>query len=395
MDQVGGGKTPEKLFSRVAERGMKAEKCQDAQVQAEGAGWRNTVSPIEKRSCVSTGRQSVKAAHKTVSCSSTHSVQTEPPTPEPEPSVAKNVNISLQSQSIAVDKHFSSTPSSHISCVHSGAQSDGGFAFHQSTGRVTNPTPTSSSNVMAFSFSLNDDSTPQEDRAYQQSSNIADSIQVLAKEGTGLKVRKTNVKTSINRENTKQPSNRNEMQGEEKGNSTEIRHAHANVGIKSLAKLRRMQQMMETQTTQISIKVKLRRQTNGEVWEVVSMQNTDEALSVLTSLTRDGSSHQRLQTELTKSEPPPSCVQPGPTHKPETPTIQPAPTNSPADSQLLSSDCLDNGLESVPLPQPPGPAEECDEQIEKLLEDIMMGLNILPNLDRDCKQSSLILQPNQ
>ncbi len=33
-----------------------------------------------------------------------------------------------------------------------------------------------------------------------------------------------------------------------------------------------------------SVQVKLRRRTKGEVWEVVSVQDTDETLSVLTSL---------------------------------------------------------------------------------------------------------------
>ncbi len=91
---------------------------------------------------------------------------------------------------------------------------------------------------------------------------------------------------------------------------------------------------------------------------------------------------------------------------PETLIFQPATTNSPeppphpntsSDSQHLSSDRFtpnqNDGLESAPLPQHPGPVEESDEQIEKLLEDIMMGLNILPNLERDCKKSHH-LQPS-
>ncbi|XP_068445452.1 uncharacterized protein [Clinocottus analis] len=403
--QVGEGKPQKGL--RCRERNGH-RKMQETQVQAKVAGWKNTVSPTEKRSCVSTGRQSVISLQKAVSCSTTHSAQTEHPTLESEPFVAKNVDCStsMQSHNITLDTQVSSTPCPHVSCVHSGVQSDGESAFDQSSGSVKNPTPTSSlsSNVMAFSLSVNDDSnstTSQENGAYQQSSNIGKSIQVFAKEGRGLKDRKTYGKTAVNGENTEQRSNRDEMLGAEKGNSTEMRHAHANVGIKSLTKLRRMQQMMETETTQISIKVKLRRRTNGEVWEVVSMQNTDEALSVLTSLKQDGSCHKRLQTDLTNSEPPPSCVQPGPAHKPKTPTIEPATSNSPepphpnspSDSQLLSSNCLDSGLESVPLPQPPGPVEECDEHIEKLLEDFMMGLNFLPNLDRDCTKAHYH-QPN-
>lgn len=123
---------------------------------------------------------------------------------------------------------------------------------------------------------------------------------------------------------------------------------------------------------------------------------------------KDGSNHKRPQTDLTNSEPPPSSVQPGPAHKPQTQILQPAaaippeppphPNNTTSDSQHLSSDCLtpnqNDSIVSVPLPQPPGAVEECDEQIEKLLEDIMMGLNILPNLERDCKKSHY-LQPNQ
>ncbi|XP_035515443.1 uncharacterized protein LOC118326536 [Morone saxatilis] len=239
----------------------------------------------------------------------------------------------------------------------------------------------------SFSISLNDDSnslTPQEDSSHQQSSEFGDRV------GTGLDDKKTNAKTAETREDTEQPSpaNRDEIPGEEQGNSTE-KHACANIGTKSLAKMKQMQKMMMKETTQISIKVKLRRRTKGEVWEVVSMQDADDTLSVLTSL---------KQTDRTNGEP--SSVQPGQLHKPETLILQSATANSPEqpphpnnapDSQLLCSDCLtpnhNDDLESVPLPQPQALVEESEEQIEKLLEDIMMGLNILPNLKRDCKKS--------
>lgn len=104
------------------------------------------------------------------------------------------------------------------------------------------------------------------------------------------------------------------------------------------------------------------------------------------------------QTDLTNHQASP--VQTGPVHKPETPTLQSAPDFSPeppahpnatSDPQPLCNDRLppnqNIALESVPLPPPPGPVEESDEQIEKLLEDIMMGLNILPNLEGGCKMS--------
>lgn len=110
--------------------------------------------------------------------------------------------------------------------------------------------------------------------------------------------------------------------------------------------------------------------------------------------------------DLTDVEPLLSSVQPDLIYKPETLVLQPASTNPPepapdpntaSDSRPLSSGRFtpnqNDGLESAPLPQPPGPVEESDEQIEKLLEDIMMGLNILPNLERDCKKSHH-LQPS-
>ncbi|XP_044044820.1 uncharacterized protein LOC122872861 isoform X2 [Siniperca chuatsi] len=392
------GELQEKSFGSCRERN-ESRKMQDAQVLAEMPGRRDTDSPIEKRSCVSTGTQTVKAGEKTVCRSFTHSGQTKPPTPEPGSSVAPSLDffMSSQPQNITLEKNVCSTSFPPVPSMPSGAPSDGESTLDGSSDSVTDPKSTSalSSNVMTFPISLNDNSnspTPREEFEF------GDSIQVLAKEGTGLE----GGKMADNRENREQPShaNRDEVLGEEKGNSTEKRHAHANVGMKSLAKMKQMQRMVET--TQISIKVKLRRRTKGEVWEVVSVKDTDET-SVLTSRKQDVSNHKRPQVDLTNGEPPPSSVQPGPIHEP---ILQPATTNSPepaphpittSDSQLLSSDCFtpnqNDGLESVPLPQPPGPVEESDEQIEKLLEDIMMGLNILPNLERDCKKSHH-LQPS-
>ncbi|KAM7393676.1 hypothetical protein PAMP_020531 [Pampus punctatissimus] len=306
-----------------------SRKMQDAQVQAQMAGRRDTYSPVEKRNCVSTGTQTVKAGEKPVGTSLTLCDQTKPPTPEPAPSDVQSSDLSLllKPQNITLEKQFCSSD-----CI-------------------TNPTPTSQvcSNLIV-PVSLNDTSnslTPAEEGAYQQSSQLVDSIQVFAKERAGLEDGQTN-KDQM----SEKRDNGGVMPEEEKGNSTEKRHAHANIGMKSLAK---MKQMMET--TQISIKVKLRRRTNGELWEVVSMQEADETLSVFTSLTQ----------------------------KPETPIPQPASTNSPkAPPHHNTSDSvtLNHTGELVPH----DPVEESDEQIEKLLEDIMMGLNILPNLERDCKK---------
>ncbi|XP_042341019.1 uncharacterized protein LOC121942023 [Plectropomus leopardus] len=381
-----------------------SRKMQDAQVQAEMAGRRETDSPDVKKKFVSIGTQTVKTGEKIMDNYFTHSGQTKHTTPEPASSVAQKLDfsISLQCQNFLLDKPTNHCPS--ISSMLSGACSDGVSTLGQTFDSVTTPTtPALSSNVMTFPISFNNDSdspTTQEDSNYQQSSEFGDSIQVSAEEGTGLE----NRKTAENSENTEWPShsNRMEMLGQERGNFTKKRYEHE--GIKSLVKMKQMQQMMET--AQFSVKVKLRRRTKGEVWEVVSMQDTDETFSGLTSLKQDGANHKRPQKDLTNREPLPSSVRPGLVHEPEAAILQPATTNSPNqpphtnttfDAQLLSDDRFtpnqNNSPESVPLPQPPGPVEECDEQIEKLLEDIMMGLNILPNFERDCKKS-YYLQPN-
>ncbi|KAM8879301.1 uncharacterized protein AB9W97_014741 [Spinachia spinachia] len=351
-----------------------SRRTQGARVEARLPGWRSTVYPVERRNCVSTGKHNVNATQKTVGCSGKHSVQTEHPHPLPQPSVV------LQSHSGTRDERFSSAPS---------PQSDGEYTTDRSSSADPNPTPLSSSSGTTFPVSPNEDSnstTPPEDGGDKRASKMGD------KEGTGLRDGKTKGKTAVV---TAPLSHRDEMPGEERGSCAEKRHAH--VGMKSLSKIRRMQHLVEAESTHISIKVKLRRRTSGEVWEVVSVQDTEDALSVLNSLKRDGSSHKRLQADPMSSGPPLSCVQPGPTHKSETTTIQPAstpsteqPSHCDAGSHLLSSDFFNEELESVPQTQPPGSAEECDEQMEKLLEDIMMGLNILPNLDRDCKESHCV-----
>ncbi|XP_036956934.1 uncharacterized protein LOC119021055 isoform X4 [Acanthopagrus latus] len=268
--------------------------------------------------------------------------------------------------------------------VPSGPPSDGEFSLDRSSSSLTNPTSTSAwpSEMLPLLISPDDDSnssTPQKDRSSQQSSKSGDSTQGLAEERMDSEDGDSNGKTADNREKAEEPNSadRDDILGE--------KHACANVGSKCLMK----QVNQRVETTQISFKVKLRRRTKGELWEVVSMHDTDETLSVRTSL---------KQTDLTNHQA--SSVQTGPIHKPETPIVQPAPDfssgppahpNTMSDSQPFCNDSLppnqNIALESVTLNPPPGPMEESDEQIEKLLEDIMMGLNILPNLDGDCKMS--------
>ncbi|XP_022053209.2 uncharacterized protein LOC110953486 [Acanthochromis polyacanthus] len=138
-----------------------------------------------------------------------------------------------------------------------------------------------------------------------------------------------------------------------------------------------------------SVQLKLRRRTKGEVWEVV--QGSDEMLSVLTSLKQDCATIKTPQTDL-KEVHPPLSVQKLQTQNLQSATTSPkqlSHSNTASDSQLFSSGYFtpnqSSELESVSLCQPQDSVEESDEQIERLLEDIMMGLNILPSLERDCK----------
>ncbi|XP_071361229.1 uncharacterized protein [Trachinotus anak] len=388
-----------------------SRKMQDAQVQAEVAGRMDTASPAEKRSCISTGTQTVKAGVKSVGSSVSLSSQATPPAPESAPSVAQSLDFTamLQPQSIALDKQCCSTFCPVIPTMPTGASSNGESMLNQSSGSLKNPTSTRvfSSDTLTPPISLNDDSgssRPQEDSTYQQSPELGGSIQALAaEERTELESRKRSGKMADGRGDRGRPSqaNSDEMPGEERGKSTEERQ----VGMKSLARMKQLQQMMET--TQISIKVKLRRRTKGELWEVVNMQDTEETLSVLASLKQDGSSHKRPDKDPSNVPPPSSTAQPGLIQRPDCHILQPTTTsllisppqpNTSSDSQTLSSDCFtpnqNNGFEVAPFLQLQGSVEESDEQIEKLLEDIMMGLNILPNLERDSKKSHY-LQPSQ
>ncbi|RVE75834.1 hypothetical protein OJAV_G00002860 [Oryzias javanicus] len=140
------------------------------------------------------------------------------------------------------------------------------------------------------------------------------------------------------------------------------RHSICKAGVKNLAK---MKQMMDP--TEISIKVKLRKAPSGEVWEVARMQDSDKTVPLVSSVRR--------------------------VQNPEAGNPQPLVASSPmngSDSYLLSVGDLNMShsreLEPELEGDDPQLQEETDEQIDMLLEDIMKGLNILPNLDGDCKR---------
>ncbi|KAJ8271208.1 hypothetical protein COCON_G00100670 [Conger conger] len=154
----------------------------------------------------------------------------------------------------------------------------------------------------------------------------------------------------------------------------------------------------------ISIKIRLRRQCKGHLWEIVSRreegvastprggnsvgrgrglrhrQNLPTLGRIIRSkdglpvvkrprrLSRAPPLPQRIFSALTLS--PPSALSSPPTLTPLSPPHKPVP--------LLQTSPARASAQAVPLPPAPPIAEDSDEQIGKLLDDIMMGLNILP-----------------
>ncbi|XP_041639967.1 BTB/POZ domain-containing protein 18-like isoform X2 [Cheilinus undulatus] len=364
----------------------KIRKMQDAQVQSDISMGRTEETLTEERSCVSVGTQTVVTDEQADS-SFSFSTQSIDSPQEPTSSLFRSTS---QTQNTTLEQDFSSASCPPIPGMSVEASSDGASILHQSSDSVTNSTSTSalSNHRMASSsspYDRLDSPTPHVYGTYQQSSE-----------------RIRNGKMADSSENTGQQklhSHRNIMMGAGKDMAKEKMQDHENAGMRSLAKTKHMQQVMED--TQISIKVKLRRRTKGETWEVVNIQNADDTLAVLTSLQEDVSNQKRQQTALTSGTPPLSSVQMDSITTPHTPALQPATTsfteptplhnNTTSDSQTLSSDCFspnqNDSLEPASVAQTQGPVEDSDEQIEKLLEDIMMGLNILPNLERDPKKS--------
>ncbi|XP_013128461.1 uncharacterized protein LOC102082595 isoform X3 [Oreochromis niloticus] len=366
--QKGGG--PKEVQERRPSLGNCRErwgslKIQETHVEAEVAGTGEENSPVRKKICVSVGTQTVTIVENSVDFGN----------PEPASSVAQSPDVCV------TVPHLTPRPT---------VPSDGESTFGQTCDSVTNPTSTSSFSIDTVPFpTIRNDSSSSEaqDDCYQESSESGDGVRWLARERAGLEDGKSNGTAAENERNAEQPRQvcRDEMN--KKQNSSERSPSQCSTAVKDLTK---MKEMMED--AQISIKVKLRRRTTGEMWEVVKVQSPDET-SVLTSLTQP-------QTDAEELEPPPSPVHPCPVQKPEIQNLPPAVTSSPtqpeqhhnttSESQSLSTSCFTSNpnseVESAPAPQPQGSVDECDEQIEKLLEDVMMSLNILPNFEGNCKK---------
>ncbi|XP_034543132.1 uncharacterized protein LOC117815491 isoform X2 [Notolabrus celidotus] len=310
-------------------------EMQNAGVQSDIAEASAADSLTEKRTSVSTGTQTVLTCKKAVSSSFNHSNQTTASDQEPTSSLPQST---MQTQNTTPDQHFGSSSVPPISSIPGGRSSDETFALDGSSDSLTNAISTSAlcSDVITFPFSLTSDSdslTLQEYSLHQHSSEG---------ETTG------NMTDSRDNEENQSPHTlRDVMLGVGGGQ----RQDRANAKMRGMAQMKQMRQMVEA--TQISIKVKLRRRTKEEVWEVVDRQGKDETLATLSSLQQDDSNQKQQQTTPSNDGSPPSSTQPG----------------------------------SISTLKTQGPVEENDEQIEKLLEDIMMGLNILPDLETETKKS--------
>lgn len=256
------GRLAQKILSCGKGIGLRTEgrKMHDAQAQVEMAGPRETGSSLGNRRFVSTGTQTVNSSDKSAGGYFSHSVQAV--TPVSAASVAHNADLSvtLQPQNITPDKQVCSTSSLVIPSIASGAQNAGQATFVQSPCSVINPTSTLSlsHNTKTSHRSPNNDSdspTTDEDSSYQHSSECGNSIHTLIKTRTGFEDGITDEQTADNREDAEQPpeAGRDEIPGEERGTCTE-RHTHDKLAMKSLTKMKHMQEMLKT--TQISIKVK-------------------------------------------------------------------------------------------------------------------------------------------
>ncbi|CAL8329793.1 unnamed protein product [Lota lota] len=168
---------------------------------------------------------------------------------------------------------------------------------------------------------------------------------------------------------------------------------------------RRLAAMGLAKTRKIAIKVKLRRVKQGAMWEVVHMRDIGQRLTrggsqaVFAALKKDGAKILQTQAEGTKVQSTASTSQLCPVNKQQSPIMSLALPGQPprvevcTDIQSPSSLCYNpenNESMSALLSQAQCPVEESDREIEKLLEDIMMGLNILPptGLEKDSNRSS-------
>ncbi|XP_054897228.1 uncharacterized protein LOC129367046 [Poeciliopsis prolifica] len=175
---------------------------------------------------------------------------------------------------------------------------------------------------------------------------------------------------------------REAIRAEEKEKS----NSHLRRSGKNLDRMKEVEQMMDS--AQISVKMKLRRRTKGEEWEIV--EHADETASVPTNPSQSCTNQKPPQSAPKVVHTPANSVHP----------VQPVFTSSPqppkhantsSDSEARSSGWLSlsrsSELESEGRSPLQGPTEDSDEKIDKLLENIIMSMSMLPDLGRSCRKT--------
>ncbi|XP_047222641.1 uncharacterized protein LOC124868997 isoform X2 [Girardinichthys multiradiatus] len=350
----------------------KSVKMQDAQVQAEMSGRTDDDPHVKGKSFVSIGTQTVNSSLMSAASPGHLCGQATPPALQCVSSVA-TVSTSLQPENIT-QFSFASYPT-----IHSDPESTAG----QSSDCLIYPSfPSASSRyIETLPTSLKADArSPRSHKKNNCKQSPKSGESVSDQHRSGQEDGNANVDGGTSAQ--LRGVCRERILGGEK----EKRNSHFIGRGKNLEKMKQTEQVMKT--AQIPFKVKLKRRAKGELWKIVGLQDADEMVSVLTTMKRSCCSQKTHSAHSVL-----------PAHNPEFQTVQPVFTSSPqplhhaslsSDSEARSNSCFSmnqsHELESESLSPPPGPVEESDEQIDKLLEDIMMSLNILPDLDKNCKK---------
>ncbi|XP_014864630.1 PREDICTED: BTB/POZ domain-containing protein 18 [Poecilia mexicana] len=376
-DLVLGCRDGERKGKELLERGQglhtgegteprKGLEMQDVQVETEISGKTENDSLVQRKSFLSVGTQTLNDTLMSAASPGPLSDHTPPPT---------NSSASLLPQNIS---KFSLTP---YLTVHSEPESTAGQSFDYLT---HSSSFSASSRCRGTVPPVANDSAASSPASHEKSI----SRQLVEQERPGQE----DGNATVDGGSCAQPSGvcRETTRGGEKEKS----NSHLRRSGKNMDRMKEVEQMMDS--AQISVKVKLRRRTKGEEWEIV--EDADESASVPTNPNQSCSNRKPPQSAPKVVHTPARSVHP--VQKPETLRVQPVFTSSPqppkhantsSDSEVRSSGWLSlsrsSELESEGRSPPQGPTEESDEKIDKLLENIIMSMSMLPDLGRSCRKT--------
>ncbi|XP_023190322.1 BTB/POZ domain-containing protein 18 [Xiphophorus maculatus] len=351
----------------------KGMEMQDAQVESDISGKTENDSLVQRKSFLTVGTQTVNNTLMSVASPGPLSDQTPPPTIETAFSVS-NSSASLLPQNLS---KFSLT--SYLT-VHSEPESTAG----QSSDCLTHSSSFSASSRYRGTVLP----VANDDVASPTSHEKNISKQLVERERSGQE----DGNLTVDGGSCAQPRGvcRETIRGEEKEKS----NSNFRRSGKNLDRMKEVEQMMDS--AQISVKMKLRRRTKGEEWEIV--EDADETASVPTNPNQSCSNQKTPQFAPKVVNSPAHSVHP--VQKPEALKVQLVLTSSPqppkhantsSDSEARSSGWLSlsrsSELESEGRTPLQGPTEESDEKIDKLLENIIMSMSMLPDLGRSCRKT--------